>query len=64
MSLAELRAMIKENKIKWYLHYSKSELIDVLVERGLLPETIKIITITLLSERENTKKEIILSITF
>ena len=58
MSLAELRAIIKEKKIKWYLHYTKSELIDVLVERGLLPETIKIKTIASLPERENTKKEI------
>ena len=58
MSLTELRAMIKENKIKGYLHYNKSELIDVLVERGLLPETIKIKTITSLPERQNTKKEI------
>ena len=56
MSLTELRAMIKENKIKGYIHYSKSELIDVLVEIGLLPETIKIKTITSLLERENTKK--------
>ena len=30
----------------------------MLVKRGLLPETIKITTITSLSERENTKKEI------
>ena len=50
--------MIKQNKIKGYLHYNKSELIDVLVKRGLLPETIKIKTITSLPERENTKKEI------
>ena len=50
--------MLKENKIKGYLRYNKSKLVDVLVKRGLLPETMKIITITLLSERENTKKEI------
>ena len=30
----------------------------MLVQRGLLPETIKITTITSLSERENNKKEI------
>ena len=30
----------------------------MLVKRGLLPETIKITTITSLSERENTKKDI------
>ena len=56
--MTELRAMLKENKIRGYLHYNKSELFDVLVKRGLLPETMKITTITLLSERENTKKEI------
>ena len=58
MSLTELRAMLKKNKIRGYLHYNKSELVDVLVKRGLLPETIKITTITSLPEREDTKKEI------
>ena len=58
ISLAELRAMLKKNKIRGYLHYNKSELIDVLIKRGLLPETINITTITSLPERENTKKEI------
>ena len=58
MSLTELRAMLKENKIRGYLHYNKSELVDVLVKRGLLPETIKITTIISLPEREDTKKEI------
>ena len=58
MSLTELRAMQKENKIRGYLHYNKSEFVDVLVKRGLLPETIKITTITSLPEREDTNKEI------
>ena len=58
ISLTELRAMLKENKIRGYLHYNKSEHVVVLVKRGLLPETIKITTITSLSERENTKKKI------
>ena len=58
ISLTELRAMPRNNKIIGYLHFSKSELDDVLVERGLLPETIKITTITSLSEQEDTKKEI------
>ena len=58
ISLTELKAMIKENKIRGHLHYNKSELVDVLVKRGLLPETIKITTISSLPERENTKKEI------
>ena len=50
--------MLKENKIRGYLHYNKSELVDLLVKRGLLPETMKITTITSLPEREDTKKEI------
>ena len=58
ISLTELRAMLKENKIRGYLHYNKSELVDVLVKRGLLPDTMNITTITPLPERENTKKEI------
>ena len=57
ISLTELRAMLKENKIRGYLHYNKSELVDVLIQRGLLPEIIKITTITSLPEREATKKE-------
>ena len=57
ISLTELRAMLKENKIREYLHYNKSELVDVLVKRGLQPETMKITTITSLPEREDTKKE-------
>ena len=56
ISLTELRAMLKENKIRVYLHYNKSELVDVLVKRGLLPEIMKITTITSLPEREDTKK--------
>ena len=55
--LTELRAMLKKNKIRGYIHYNKSELIDVLIKRGLLPETINITTITSLHDRENTKKE-------
>ena len=64
ISLTELKAMLKENKIRGYLHYNKSELVVVLAKRRLLPETIKIITITSLSEQENSKKEKILNITF
>ena len=58
ISLTELRAMLKDNKIRGYLHYNKSELVDVLVKRGLLPDTITITTITSLPELEDTKKEI------
>ena len=56
--LTELRAMLKKNKIRGYLHYTKSELVDVLIKRGLLSETISVTAITSLPERENTKKEI------
>ena len=45
--------MLKKNKIRGYLHYNKSELIDVLIKRGLLPETI-----TSLPEQKNSKSEI------
>ena len=57
ISLRELRAMLKENKIRGCLHYNKPELVDVLVKRGLLPEIIKIATTTSLPERKDTKKE-------
>ena len=57
ISLTELRAMLKENKIKGYLHYNKSELIYVLIKIELLHETIKTTTISSLPEREDTKKE-------
>ena len=56
--MTELRAMLKKNKIRGYLHYNKSELIDFLIKRRLLPETINITTINSLPERQNTKKEI------
>ena len=56
--LRELRAMLKENNIRGCLHYNKTELVDVLVKRGLLPEIIKITTSTSLPERKDTKKEI------
>ena len=52
ISLTELRAMLKNNKIRGYLHYNKSELIDVLIKRAFLPETT-----TSLPERQNTKKD-------
>ena len=50
--------MQKENKIRGYLHCNKSELVNVLVKRRLLPDTMDITTITSLAERANTKKEI------
>ena len=58
ISLTELRAMLKKNKIRGYLHYNKSELIDVLIKKGLLPENINVTSITSLHVRENTQKEI------
>ena len=58
ISLTELRAMLKKNNIRVYLQYNKSELIDLLIKRGLLPETINVTTIISLPERQNTRKEI------
>ena len=58
ISLTELRAMPKNNKIRGCLHYNKSELIDVLIKSGLPPEATNIKTLTSLPERKNTKKEI------
>ena len=56
--------MLKENKIRGYLHNNKSELVDVLVKRGLLSDTMNITTNPSLPERENTKKEINLKYNF
>ena len=64
ISFTELGAMLKKNKIRGYLHYNISELIYVLIKRGLITETINITTITSQPKRENTKKERILNITF
>ena len=58
ISLTELRAMLKDKKIGGYLHCNITELIDVLVKRVLLPDTMNITTITSLPERQNIKKEI------
>ena len=54
--MTELKAMLQENKIRGYLHYNKSELVDVLVKRGLLPDTMNI-SITPLSEREKKQEK-------
>ena len=56
--MKELRAMLKNNNKRGCLHYIKPELVDVLVKRGLLPEIIKITTITLPPELEDANKEI------
>ena len=64
VSLNELRAMLKKNKIRGYLHYNKSEFIGVLIKRGLLPETINITDITSLPEHEIPRKKSILNKTF
>ena len=45
--LPELREILRENKIKGYSHYNKKQLIELLKEKGLLPE-----------EPEKPKKEI------
>ena len=55
--MKELRAMLKDNNIRGCVHYNKPELVDVFVKRGLLPEIIKITTITSPPEREDAKKE-------
>ena len=57
ISLTELKAMLKENKIRGYLDYNKSELVDVLVKRGLLPGTMNITTITALPAREKYQEK-------
>ena len=57
IGLTKLRAMLKKNKIRGYLHYNKSELIDVLIKRGMLIETINISDITSLPEREIPRKK-------
>ena len=50
--MTALRAMLKKNKMRGYLHYNESELIDMLIKRGFLPETI-----TSLPEREIPRKK-------
>ena len=50
--------MLMENNIRGCCHYNKPELVDVLVKRGLLPEIIKITTITSPPERKDNKNEI------
>ena len=57
ITLTELSAILKENKLRGYLHYNKSELVDLFVKRELLPDTMNITSITSLPQRENTKKE-------
>ena len=52
ISLTELKEMLNDNKIRGYLHYNKSVLVDVLVKRALLPDTMNITTIASLPERE------------
>ena len=53
-SLTELRAMLKKKK-RGYLHYNKSELIDVLIKRGLLPDTLQL-SLHHVSETNSRKK--------
>ena len=37
-TFAELMEILKANEIRGYSHYTTSELIDLLVKRGLVPE--------------------------
>ena len=41
-NLNELRAMVKENNLRGYVHYNKPHIIDVLIEKGILPEATRI----------------------
>lgn len=50
MRLPELREILRENKVKGYSHYNKKQLIELLKEKGLLPEE--------LPHPVNPKKEI------
>ena len=34
----ELMEILKANEIRGYFHYTKSKLIDLLIQRGLIPE--------------------------
>ena len=34
----ELTAILKENELRGYFHYTKSKPVDLLVKRGLIPE--------------------------
>ena len=52
------------NKIRGYLHYNKSELIDVLIKRGLLPETIQHYNYQLYQREKKLRKKEIPNITF
>ena len=38
LTYAELMEILKANEIRGYSHYTKSNLIDLLVKRGLIPE--------------------------
>ena len=59
ISFTGLRAMLKENKIRGYLQYNKSELVDVLVKRRLLPEIWRLqLSLHYLNEKIPRKKEI------
>ena len=43
LTFAQLKEILKDNKIKGYSHYTKSKLIDLLDKRGLIPENMKLI---------------------
>ena len=45
---AELIEILKDNEIRGYFHYTKSKLIDVLIEKGLIPKNMELV---------NTKKQ-------
>ena len=49
---ADLMEILKENEIRGYSHYAKSKLIDLLFNRGLIPEKYDA------NKQENAKKDI------
>ena len=38
LTFTQLKEILKENQIKWYSHYTKSKLIDLLLKRRLISE--------------------------
>ena len=61
ISLTELRAMLKKNKIRGYLHYNESELVDALIKRKNYYLKLSILQLSLhyMSEKIPRKKKIL-----
>ena len=52
LTFAQLKEILKDNKIKWYSHYTESKLIDFLDKRRLIPEQYET------NKQVNAKKDI------